>query len=76
IKRSGLFDLVELPEMLDIQTPVFEQVEGFENRLKDSLEKAVCYRKNNREKFLDISNLSWDGLSERLLILITENQLL
>ncbi len=76
IKRSGMFDLVELPEMLDIQTPVFEQVEGFENRLKDSLEKAVCYRKNNREKFLDISNLSWDGLSERLLILITENQLL
>lgn len=70
IKNSGLFDFVELPKMENIHKPQENEIEGFEERLKNSIKKAVEYRKIDRSKKIDISNLSWEELSKKLLIFL------
>lgn len=64
---SGLIDFVDLPKMESISTPYEEEIPDFTDRLNLALRKAITYRKNNRYNSIDISNLSWNGLSEKLL---------
>ncbi len=67
IKNSGLIEYVSLPKMKAVSIPYEEELDAFKNRLKYAIEKAVDFRIKNRDKSLNIENLSWDGLAKSLL---------
>lgn len=67
VKNSGLIEYVKLPKMKSVSVPCEEGLEDFKNRLKSAVERAIDFRIKNREKCLNIENLSWNGLAENLL---------
>ena len=61
--EGGTIDFVEPPRMLDVDTPVEEDLPAFEERLAHALERslhATCSP-------CDTSRVSWDALATRLL---------
>ncbi|WP_304205949.1 glycosyltransferase family 4 protein [Peptostreptococcus russellii] len=66
IKNSGLIEYVELPKMKSVSIPYEDELEGFRDRLKTALEKAIDSRIKDREKCLNIESLSWNGLAKKL----------
>ncbi len=66
VNESGLIDYVDLPKMKEVSLPYEEEISPFTERLKKSLEKAINYRKLRRENYLNIEELSWKGLAEKL----------
>lgn len=66
ITNSGLIEYVELPEMESVSIPCESEVDGFKNRLKESLKRAIDFRQKDRIKNINIESLSWNGLSKKL----------
>ncbi|MEG0249238.1 MAG: glycosyltransferase family 4 protein [Peptostreptococcus sp.] len=66
VNDSGLIDYVDLPKMKEVSLPYEEEIPMFVKRLKESLEKAIEYRILDREKYLSIEELSWNGLAAKL----------
>ena len=61
--QGGCIDFVEPPRLLDVDTPVEEDLPAFEKRLADALERALAKPRVP----CDTSRVSWDSLATRLL---------
>ncbi|WP_101773146.1 glycosyltransferase family 4 protein [Peptostreptococcus faecalis] len=66
INNCGMIDYVSLPKMEKVSVPMEDEIPAFESRLRESLIKAIEYRKKDRTRCVEIGDLSWEGLSKKL----------
>ncbi len=67
IEDTSMIEYVKLPKMKSVSIPYEEEVDFFVDRLKVAIERALEYRKKERDKSINIESMSWKNLAEKLL---------
>lgn len=66
IYENDLVDFVELPTMIEVSKPKEDEIVYFVENIKNSLVKAIEYRKKDKNSSLDIGDMSWESLAKKL----------
>ncbi|WAW15849.1 glycosyltransferase family 4 protein [Peptostreptococcus equinus] len=72
IVSNDLLNFVKLPEMINVSQPKEDYIPQFIEDISKALDKAIDYRKRNRNTSINISSLSWDSLGKKLYELVNK----
>lgn len=70
IISSGRIEFVDLPSMKSVDEPIEEELPMYEKNLCEALKHMIFKIENNNMVDVDISALSWSGLSDKILEII------